>query len=57
MGVEIESDRQLDLARISLATGFDLIPADNLEPDELASVGVHTFECISFARYGNKSGP
>ena len=57
MGVEIESDRQLDLARISLATGFHLIRADGLTDEELASVGVHTFECINFDRYGNNSRP
>lgn len=46
MGVEIESDRPVDVARISVRTGFHLVNADGFTPEELASVGVTEFHPI-----------
>lgn len=47
MGIEAAPD--VDLQQFSLDHGYDLIPADGLSADELASIGVTTFvplECL-----------
>lgn len=43
IGFSVDSDRPLDLERFSRAHGYNLIPADGLSVEELASVGVVNF--------------
>lgn len=45
IGVEIASVRPVDLGEFS-RRGFDLVPADGMSVDELASVNVATFHRV-----------
>lgn len=48
----------VDVRRFSLEHGYDLIPADGLTSEELASVGVQTFTRLPLGGdYGNTSVP
>jgi hypothetical protein len=44
--IGIEVDAPIDVARFSMDHGYDLIPADDLTGEQLASVGIRSFERI-----------
>lgn len=46
VGVEIASPIPIDLQVFSRVFGHDLIPADTLTDEELASVGIERFEPV-----------